>query len=738
MKKKYFALSLLAIAAMMTACSTNDDLVPSVTGKETNVSLTVNVGGLSSRSENTAGYTSESGGWTNYWANNNGLQSNYDYRVIVQVFAQGQPTTPIAEVRQPMAVIAGSSAPTNNQISIENLRLPAGNTYRAVAWIDFQAKGTGDADLFYNTSNLASVTMKGVTAGTPYANGGDKAIMKDCYTGTVDFTLTSDGAITGEEGSTLNITAKRPLANVRVVLTDYSTVQDWKTYFSGQDVNRIMNAAAMKVSNLSTGFNAYSGTPTTASGDFSFYSTYSYNAINTGNVGSRSSIKWIQATGTKANNDLHAVSLVSELPSDGTGYYPVLDFNYFIPTSNNASAVYNMAFESLAYTSGAYSSWDPTVTAEGSSPANVGWKVLSVRNISSVPVKTNCLTTIWGNMLTAGYNFLVTVNDGFNATEERVILNDDGTTVSTYIVGDDANGVRIVVNRDNSNNITSITVDQGQDKLTASNYSDVITQLNLIAGNWTSATDVYIYPNSYLPATETDGIITGGKAGKIHIVSEGVLASSFALSGVTNPLDWNTETYAQTQPVSITSTNLLTAASGSGSFRNITLATTGTGNTATLTANTTGTVSIDAPKAIISDGTHTKTASDYININANQTGSVGLISGNNVSPSFTIGVNVYSDMVISGGTMDRTKSGGVALYTLEMKTGNTELDAYVDNFGFLTVLGSLINGSNNPTLYCKTTFNTGNIGTNDFIVMSESDFLNNSRYNSDASLKAPI
>ena len=133
MKKKYFALSLLAIAAMMTACSTNDDLAPSVTGKETNVSLTVNVGGLSSRSESTAGYTSEKGGWSNYWANNNGLQSLYDYRVIVQVFAKGQTTTPIAEVRQPMAVIAGSSAPTNNQISIENLRLPAGNAYRAVA-----------------------------------------------------------------------------------------------------------------------------------------------------------------------------------------------------------------------------------------------------------------------------------------------------------------------------------------------------------------------------------------------------------------------------------------------------------------------------------------------------------------------------------------------------------------------------------------------------------------------------
>lgn len=735
MKKKYFALSLLAIAAMMTACSTNDDLVPSVTGKETNVSLTVNVGGLSSRSENTAGYTSESGGWTNYWANNNGLQSQYDYRVIVQVFAQGQITTPVAEVRMPIAVTAGSSAPTGNQISIENLRLPAGNVYRAVAWIDFQAKGTGDTDLFYNTSNLASVTMKGVTAGTPYANGGSGAVMKDCYTGTVDFTLTSDGAITGEEGNTLNITAKRPLSSVRVVLTDYSTVKDWKTYFSGQDVNRIMNAAAMKVSNLSTGFNAYSGTPTTASGEFSFYSTYSYNAINTGGINTRSSIKWIHATGTKDNNDLQAVSVTSELPSDGTGYYPVLDFNYFIPAANNASAVYNMAFESLASTSGTYSAWDPNVTAEGGSPANVGWKVLSVRNISSVPVKKNCLTTIWGNMLTSSYNFLVTVTDDFNATEERVILNDDGTTVSTYIVGDDANGVRIVVDRDSNNNITSITVDQGQDKLTASNYSTVITQLNLIAGNWTSATDVYIYPNSYLPATETDGIITGGKAGNIHIVSEGVLAGPFTLSGVTNPLDWNTGTNVQTQAVSITSTNLLTAASGTGSFQNIALVTTGTGNTATLTANTTGAVSINAPKAIIAGGTHSKSLSgDIISINANQTGAVGLISAG----TFTIGANVYSDLVISGGTMSTTKSGGVALYVVEMETGNTQLDAYVDNFGFLTVIGSLSNTSNRPTLYCRTTFNSGNIGVNEFFGPYKDDSLSGSKYNSDASLKTPV
>lgn len=727
MKKKYFALSLLAIAAMMTACSTNDDLVPSVTGKETNVSLTVNVGGLSSRSVNTAGYTSESGGWTNYWLNNNGLQSNYDYRVIVQVFAQGQTTTPVAEVRLPMPVTVGSSAPTNNQISIENLRLPAGNAYRAVAWIDFQAKGTGDVDLFYNTSNLASVTMKEITAGTPYANGGDKAIMKDCYTGTIDFTLTSDGAITNTEGNTLSITAKRPLSSVRVVLTDYSTVKDWKTYFSGQDVNRIMNAAAMKVSNLSTGFNAYSGEPTTASGEFSFYSTYSYNAINTGDAGSRSSIKWIHATGTKANNDLQAVSMTSELPSDGTGYYPVLDFNYFIPASNNASAVYNMAFESLAYTSGAYSSWDPTVTAEGSSPTNVGWKVLSVRNISSVPVKKNCLTTIWGNMLTAGYNFLVTVNDGFNATEERVILSDDGTTESTYIVGDDANGVRIVVDRDSNNNITTITVDKDRDKLTSDNYNQVIAQLNLIAGTWTSSTNVYIYPNSYLPATETDGIITGSKAGNINIVSEGVLAGPFTLSGVTNPLTWNTGTYAQTQPVSITSTNILTASSGTGSFQNIALTTTGL--TATLTANTTGTVSMNAPKAIISAGTHTKSVSgDIISINADKTDKVGWISGG----TFTISANVYSDVVISGGSMDKTNITEPA-YSLKMMTAGKELDAYINNFGYFTSLNTLVGTvtGTRPVLYSVTSLDSGFVGTDAFFVY-KSDLLTGAKYDSSA------
>jgi hypothetical protein len=737
MKKKYLFLSLVAIAAMMTGCSSNDDIAQAPEGKMMNIpAITVNVTEPATR----AGYTSEVGAWTNYWNNNNNAQANFDYRVIVQVFAKGNLTTPVAEVRKPIATTVGDAAPEDNQISIENLRLPAGNSYEAVAWVDFVAKGKGDVNTFYDTKNLASVSIAEKDVTDPVNLGNIYAEMKDCYTGAIEFTLTSDGAITNQDGNTLNITARRPLAKVRVVLTDYSSVKEWNAYFAGQDAKRVLNAAAMKVANMSNAFNAVTGLPVASTNTYTYYSTYNYGMVFQGD--NEATIRWIKATGTKANNDLVATSITDELPAEGVGYYPVLDFNYFIPASNEDAAVYNMSFEALSKGTGDFA-WGDAVTAETETLTEADWRVLSIRNISSVPVKKNCLTTIWGNMLTKNYNFLVTVDDSFDS-QARVIVNDDGSTVSTFLVGDDQ--AKIVVYRDADNNITSIDVDKNEDKLNAKNYADVMKQLNNVAGTWTKDTKINIYPNTYLPETQTDGVITDeNKLGTISFIMEDVLAGPFALSGVHNPLAFNTGNNIQTKDISVTSTNNLVALSGAtGSFKNIALKTTGEKKNAVLAANTEGKVDLDAAKvtitpAVNAEGTALTTTHNNgpVNINQNTTAGVGLINGATADNVFNVNINSYSDLVLNGGSMNQTVVVGTAnkMYSVIMQTAKTQIDAYVDNFGALNTTSTLYSSTDRPSLY-KTNDSaySGLVGDQAFYIYNA---LTNAKYDSSADLNTP-
>jgi hypothetical protein len=650
MKSKLFSAALIAATALFTASCSNDDvLVQNPTAAET-VSvpaLKVNVGEISR-----AGSISEAGGWTNFWANANDLQKNYDYRVIVQVFAKGQLETPVATVKKAMNVEVGQLAPDNNTISIEGLRLPAGNDYEAVAWVDFTAKGSAD-NLIYNADNLAEVSMKDYAAGNTYAQG-TNAEMKDCYTGRINFTLSADGTITGD-GANLNILAKRPLAKVRIIMTDYKTVADWKTYLSGQDVNRILNAAAMKVKDMSTKFNAVSGEPTTGEGDYAFQ-----NDFNLESTGAASTIKWIQTPASLDFKTLEAVSLdeTSAVSAD-KAVFPVLDFNYFIPASNEASAVYDMSFQALAKNKAtAPYVWGDGVTAETTENAATPWKVIAQRNINSVPVKKNCLTTIWGNFLTKGYDFTVTVNDEFNNEVNKVVLEDDNTTTSQFNV----DGVTVIVNRDAKGNIVSIDVDKDEDKLTADNYVNVMKQVNAIAGNWTADTKINIYPNTYMKDV-TDGIITGGKLGDIYIITEDVLAAPYTASGFTNKL-YFVSAQAQTAKIDLTSAKRVEL-NGDGSYTDVKVKTDGNG---IINANTNGTVNLDAAKALIESGTHAGT----VNLNPAGAGVAYIQDG-----TFTNDVNVSSSLYLTGGNSEKD---------INVLKGTKEIDVMSQlNFGHLVV-----------------------------------------------------
>jgi hypothetical protein len=668
MRIKLFSAALIAAAALFTAsCNSDDALVQNPASGETVGIPALNVSvGENSR----AGFTSEKGGWTNFWADANGVKEKFDYRVIVQIFAKGNTSAPIAQVRKMVKVAETDAAPADNKIAIEDLRLPVGNSYRAVAWVDFVNKDAGDEDLYYNTQNLSSVSMTGIVPEMTTQQKTRYAEMRDCYTGTLDFTIDNDGVVTNS--TELNILAKRPLAKVRVVLTDYKSIDAWKTYFSGQDANRVMNAAAMKVKDMSTGFNAYTSEPVQSSDSYAFTSDFTYSA------GTDCSIKWITTPLTAGELDFATLKATSidELPAvaDPTlAYLPVLDFNYFIPASNEASAVYDMSFQALSKNDKTEYTWTPGVTQEETE--TTGWRVLAERNINSVPVKRNCLTTIWGNFLTKAYGFTVTVNDEFDNEVNKVVLDDDNTVKSEFFV----DGVPVQVERDAANNIVSIKIDYKVDKLTAENYDNVFAQVNKIAGNWTDKTEIFIYPDDYMKSVD-DGIIVNHK-GRIHIYPEATSLDSYSVSGLKNVLIYGT-TMAQLGDISISSTTTVYAvAMGEGtSFSNLTISTDGD---AYIAGKTEGDVKVDAAKAIFMDYTAKDVviASKHygnVTINKNKTTGVAYLVGG----KFSNDVDVYSNLAING-----CEGKNINLFT-----NGTEVDVNTATLGFAQLAVGMSSG----------------------------------------------
>lgn len=450
MKKSLFW-SLMAATAMMTACSDDATItpqVPEVQGEEVPVAFAVNVG----NPIGTYATTSDLGGWSNFQKDKDadaGMKSQYDRRAIIQVFKSDANSAFLTEQRRLIA-----DDVEGNTINMENIRLQPNATYKAVVWVDFVANDATDAktDLYYNTANLSAVSMIG---------GSDVTLDKspegrDAYTATVTFTVTPEGkyTINGEKpdpdeiATAIPMIATRPFGKVRLVLTDYATKAEWVPVFDNTNANsgRALANIKLAVTDLCTTYNALAGTVTTATQNSSFSRAFTPGVTDIANWAAVNNVTWEKYTS-----------------ADGTVRdCPVLDFNYFLP---NTAESYALGITAL----------DNTTPADGATT-----NIIKSTTLSTIPVKKNCLTTIYGNFLTYGYNFAVTVKDEFDNVDEALEVKDDGTLASrteTLTVGADAdgkNGATVVLTKNTTDGtITDVEI-QG---LTADNQDAVTAYL---------------------------------------------------------------------------------------------------------------------------------------------------------------------------------------------------------------------------------------------------------------------
>lgn len=101
--------------------------------------------------------------------------------------------------------------------NIDNVRLPAGNTYQVVCWADYVPENT-TADVYYDTTDLMKITQKpGAAAGSAGSAGlpgstGKEA--EDAYTCHQELVVEPGGTVTGD--LPLKLTLKRPLTRVQL------------------------------------------------------------------------------------------------------------------------------------------------------------------------------------------------------------------------------------------------------------------------------------------------------------------------------------------------------------------------------------------------------------------------------------------------------------------------------------------------------------------------------------------
>lgn len=655
MKKKTKIISaLVALTAIMTGCS--DDNAVEQQSNETLAnapSITVSLGDATGTR---AGIHSEEGGWTNFKENAADMQDNYDLRVTLHLFAQNNPTSPIVKWTKTYsyAELNTAGAITSGAITIDGLRIPAGNTYSAVTWVDFVNHGTTTG--VYDVDNLSSVVYNA----DPSVENGEA---RDAYTGLTTFTMDADGSVSE---ASINITAKRALAKVRLVLTDYDTKAEWDSYFSGQDVNCVLGAVGMKVSNLSTTYDAVSQAPVASTGTENlFFKTATYNVAG-------STIEWIycDAIGDNAKSiteggyaDLDAAE------ADGKKVYPVLDFNYFIPASNEASAVYDMGFASYANPTATLPTTFPTaVTVQGATP--VDWAVLSRFELSSIPVRKNVLTTLWGNFITKSTpHFIVTLTDHFDNLIDRVIVADNGAVSLTM----DIDGATVQINRDAAGVITSIVVDG----IDSSNWQSVLTQLNSLTAWDDTVSELTINTTTYVGDLST----FTGAVKKTTVNMTAALTSADAITVPANILALEVVNAAnQTQPLTISSASTPVAISGTNTLGDLTLQ----GAAAkTINANVGGTTTVSDGELTVNGGTFT----GAVTANSPLTVNNGTINGD---------VTANDNIAINGGTFsgkidanaDVTADGGT-INTLWMNTADSQITLNV-NLGGDIKIGSSV------------------------------------------------
>lgn len=470
MKKSLFW-SLIAATAMMTACG-DDAFVDNqqvVTGEETPVAFKINMGNAISTY---AGTDFSKGGWSNWKDSDTEMIDAVNVRATLQIFANGG-TAPYTQVRTVL-----TEAPGGNDIDLPEFRLAAGNSYTAVVWVDFVPKSVTSSstenrnDYYWKTENLANVSELEFTEGmmpiieTPEA--------RDAYTGLIKFTVNADGTYNIAEGTENNsittaipITATRKFAKISLILTDYDNKTEWADALNNIGEENILEYLGMEVTNLSTGYNALTQTPVSATPTTKNYFHRPFDV----------------ASATSTSDDVNGV----KWHKDGDKYYPIFDLNYVIPEKAGKDATYSLSFkgynvDQLVATEFTKAAAELTTINEVAD----GLKLVAVRNASNVPVRTNAHTIINMNLYKA-YSCTVTIVDEFTGGTETVEITDDDKKQSTddhFIPEGDVNGAHVVVVRGDDGKAISIDI-TGINK---DNFDQVIDDL-VAMKNLSSAAD---------------------------------------------------------------------------------------------------------------------------------------------------------------------------------------------------------------------------------------------------------
>lgn len=476
--KKNLLWSLFAATALLTACSNDNVIAPEgeitiPTGETVAMSFNVGVG----NPIGTYATESDKGGWTNYKTNEL-MSKDYTPRAILRVYqmdAQGNVAA------NPMDVQTVYPDPVNDEfINFENLRLQANFTYVAVAWVDFVKKGDNPEDLFYDTQDLKSISMKDLTGDKDYETLDATGELRDAYTAKVTFTLASDGKYTsggqtvGQENTTaLAFTATRILAKLRIVMTDFDSKEEWTNFFDGNTNFRPLDYVSMEVDKMGSIYNAVSGSITPdGNGEFQYVHPYYSTVGGTDTTPySVNNIKWVDKTGK----------------SDENGVYPVVDFNYFIPTSVETTLNGSHTIKLKLYNMGEKDFADENLTNAQ----------ISSRTMSGIPLVKNCLTTIMGNFITYGYSFQLTVDDDFGNTADREVAFDtDSQTITQEIAGNGDAKAIVKITKNEDGEVTDIDV-EGMD---AVSQLDVIELLKK-EGNHEELTDLTISASALTKGT---------------------------------------------------------------------------------------------------------------------------------------------------------------------------------------------------------------------------------------------
>ncbi|MGL5682977.1 MAG: DUF6562 domain-containing protein [Marinifilaceae bacterium] len=433
----------LAATTLLASCA--EDAMeghdaPVMTGEKYPIELKINVGENATR----AGIVSEKGAWTNYKLDASGMQGMFDHRLTIQIFDAANTTTPIVTTRR----IYNPAAINSDVLPIiDDLRLPQGS-YKVVTWVDFVKDDNrmGDVDvtlqpastfdLFYSTDNLTSVVMK------PQATEFSDLLPegRDIYSAISDLEVVAPanaGDVSVE--ATKNITVKRTISKVRVVLTDYDHIDKWNQYFAsfeGANGANKLNRIETTIKSAATTFNALTGKPVSTD--------ETKQDVTIATNWDRGTIQWVKKDPSQPERFISVEDIEAETE---TALYPVLDLNYIFPnTVDNQSSAYAMTFKLLASNDG--------------TP-----KVLKQSTIASVPARKNTLTTIAGNLLTEKTHFTITIQDQFD-NFDNVTVEDDLSTNTEYVT---IEGATVVVDRNADGMITKVVIKEGlkEDKVEA-------------------------------------------------------------------------------------------------------------------------------------------------------------------------------------------------------------------------------------------------------------------------------